>query len=71
MVGCYSADDVRLGNIKIHALKPYAWRYEIRGKIVKSGFSKGRDMVNLTQFKHGDVEKMKDFLFNPLFSDNY
>ncbi len=71
MVGCYSANDVKMGNIRIHALKPYAWQYQIRGKTIASGFSRGREMVNLIQFKHGNVEKMRDFLFNPLFSEKY
>ena len=45
----------------------YAYQYRVNGKARKEGFAKGKDMLNMVQYKRHDVNTFKEFEFRKVF----
>lgn len=65
----YNASDVKNGWVASPKARTlYAWSYMRNGKTVKSGFAKGKEMVNLLQWKKADSANFLDFEYRPIFN---
>lgn len=65
----YNASDVKNGWTSTPKARTlYAWAYMRNGKTVKSGFSKGKEMVNLFQWKRANSANFLDFEYRPVFN---
>ena len=52
---------------KVFKSKLYAYQYRVNGKTKKEGFAKGKDMINMIQYKHHNVNSLKEFEFRKVF----
>lgn len=52
---------------KVSKSSLYAYQYRANGKVRKEGFAKGKDMLNMVQYKHHDVNAFKEFEFRKVF----
>lgn len=51
------------GETTVKARTVYNYVYRIKGKVKCSGTCKGSELVKMTQYKHHNIEQMKEFEF--------
>lgn len=63
-----NASDVKDGYSSIKMRKVYAFQWQKNGKVVKSGFATGKQLVNSVQWKHADSRNFKDLEMREIFA---